>query len=60
MYLTKCLDDVEELVDVRFAGEERLPRQHLGQEAAGGPYVHLPVVRKKLKLQCYFMLLENI
>jgi len=32
-------DYLMELIQVRFTGKQRLPSQHLGQEATDGPYV---------------------
>jgi len=39
---TKDLDDVIQLVDVRVSWEERLPGQHLHQQAAHRPHIHRP------------------
>jgi hypothetical protein len=33
------LDDLDELVDARLAGEQRLAEHELGHDAAGGPHV---------------------
>ena len=33
------LEDLEDLVDFRIAGEERFARPHLGEDGAAGPHV---------------------
>ena len=37
---TKALCDEVELIDIRVSGEERLPRQHLREQAAYGPDIN--------------------
>ena len=50
--LTERLDDVEELVDVGVAREERIARQHLGRQTADRPDVHRPDDKQQQRTGC--------
>jgi hypothetical protein len=45
-------EDLEDFVNLRVAREQRLPRAHLGENAADGPHVHtrrvLPAAQQNL------------